>query len=109
MLPILGLLMFVSYIVEGVFHRPAGSLIHLVSLVACVSFVGEFIRSRAVAIKNRKEDQLTDVLPATRQANRSLDSELAHSKQGNAVPSTKAASALAQGASNSTAMPVVRC
>jgi hypothetical protein len=49
MLPILGILMLVSYVLDAAALRPPGSIIHLFSTLSCISFVAEFFRSRAVA------------------------------------------------------------
>jgi hypothetical protein len=109
MLPILGLLMFISYVLEGFFHRPTGSLFHLVSLIACVSFIGEFVRSRVVAFKNRERGEVADAISATNGATRSLDSELARPMKCQAAPRLSSADILAQSATSSSAARVVRC
>jgi len=49
MLRILGMLMLVSYLLDTAAHRPSGSIVHLLSMLSCISFVAEFFRSRALA------------------------------------------------------------
>ena len=49
MLPILGLLMLLLWLLDTSLQHPAGSVVHLLSILACLSFVGEFFRRRAIA------------------------------------------------------------
>jgi uncharacterized protein DUF5670 len=50
MLAILGILMLLLWFFHSASHVPAGSLIHLLLILACVSFVAEFLRTRTAAL-----------------------------------------------------------
>jgi hypothetical protein len=54
-MPILGILMLVSYLLDTAALRPPGSIIHLFSTLSCISFVAEFFRSRALAFLGLSE------------------------------------------------------
>jgi hypothetical protein len=58
MLPIFGILVFVLYLLDGAAHRPAGSTIHFFSILACISFIGEFFRSRALVLWEHRKSSI---------------------------------------------------
>jgi hypothetical protein len=63
MLTIFGILMLVLWLLDNAFHRPSGSGIHLLAMVASVCFVAEFVRSRAVAFRENREPQQSKTAP----------------------------------------------
>lgn len=64
MLPIFGILVFVLYLLNSAVHRPAGATIHFFSILACISFIGEFLRSRALVLwEHRKSSAPQTVIP----------------------------------------------
>jgi len=79
MLPILGILMFLLWLLDTAFDHPAGSVVHLLAILACLSFVGEFFRRRAVAFLQRQNSRPypSQAEPAkpSEVAPRALDSE----------------------------------
>jgi hypothetical protein len=66
--------MFGLWLLEGVSHRPLASWVHLVSIVACISFVAEFVRSRVVAARESREREVSEVVPIVGDAARPLTS-----------------------------------
>ena len=63
MLKILGVVMLVFWLIESASHRPLASWVHLLSIVACISFVAEFVRSRAVAAWESREGEFSEAAP----------------------------------------------
>jgi hypothetical protein len=74
MLTILGIVMFVFWLFDSASHRPAGSWIHLLSTIACISFVAEFVRSRVVAAWENRGRQGSKALAGVDEAARPLPS-----------------------------------
>jgi|SRR6266852_3305247 len=74
MLKILGVVMFALWLLEGASRRPLASWVHLLSIVACISFVAEFIRSRVVAARDSREQELFEAAPIVSEAPRPLAS-----------------------------------
>jgi hypothetical protein len=74
MLKILGVVVFGLWLLEGASHHPLASWVHLLSIVACISFVAEFVRSRAVAAHNGREEELPEAAPIVSEAPRPLAS-----------------------------------
>jgi hypothetical protein len=74
MLKILGVVVFGLWLLEGASHHPLASWVHLLSIVACISFVAEFVRSRAVAAHNSREEELPEAAPIVSEAPRPLAS-----------------------------------
>jgi hypothetical protein len=64
MLIIFGFMMFALWLLDSASHRPAGSVIHLLSILACISFVAEFVRSRAVALWDSRDHQQSEAVAA---------------------------------------------
>ncbi len=80
MLPILGMLMLVLWLLNGAFHPPAGSVVHVSLILACVLFVTEFIRSRAAALMARGNHEPSQVVAAPQKVPHPLASESSPSK-----------------------------
>jgi hypothetical protein len=74
MLKILGVVMFGFWLLEGASHRPLASWVHLLSTVACISFVAEFVRSRAVASWSSRDQELSEAAPVVSEGPRPLAS-----------------------------------
>jgi hypothetical protein len=74
MLKILGVVMFLLWFLESASHRPLGSWVHLLSIVACISFVAEFVRSRAVAGWENREGASSEAAPIVNEVPPSLAS-----------------------------------
>jgi hypothetical protein len=66
--------MFLLWFLESASHRPLGSWVHLLSIVACISFVAEFVRSRAVAVWESRHPESSEPAPAVNEAPPSLAS-----------------------------------
>jgi hypothetical protein len=86
MLPILGVLMFTLWLLDNASHRPAGSLIHLSSTLACIAFVAEFVRSRVSAIRESWAERQAEMVPTTTQAPRTLGSGLGRPSKCESLP-----------------------
>jgi hypothetical protein len=72
MLKIIGLVMFVLWLLESASHRPLGSWVHLLSTLACISFVAEFVRSRVATAWGKREQELSEASPNVSDASGSL-------------------------------------
>ena len=73
MLRVLGVLMFVLWLVDNATQRPAGSLIHFSSSMACIAFVAEFVRSRVVTFQQSRAEK--ELASAVKKAPSSLRSK----------------------------------
>ena len=74
MLKILAVVMFALWLLEGASHRPLASWVHLLSIMACISFVAEFVRSRVVAARENREEEKSEAAPIVGEAPRPLAS-----------------------------------
>jgi hypothetical protein len=80
MLAILGILMLLLWFFHNASHVPAGSLVHLLLILACVSFVAEFVRSRTAALWEHWADQPSRAALAIKAVRRSFRSQSSLSK-----------------------------
>jgi hypothetical protein len=55
--------MLLLWFLESASHRPLASWVHLLSIVACISFVAEFVRSRVVAGWESREGASSEPAP----------------------------------------------
>lgn len=74
MLKKLGVVMLALWLLESASHRPLPSWVHLLSIMACISFVAEFVRSRVVAARGSREQGLPEAAPVVSEAPRPLTS-----------------------------------
>jgi hypothetical protein len=86
MLPILGVLMFVLWLLDNASQRPAGSLIHLSSTTACIAFVAEFVRSRVAAFRDSVAARQPKVTSAVNEQPRPLGSGLGRANKCESLP-----------------------
>jgi hypothetical protein len=67
--------MLVLYLLDTAAHRPPGSVLHLLSILSCMSFLAEFLRSRALALWEWRESNVgllpLNSSPANRETARS--------------------------------------
>jgi hypothetical protein len=64
MLTKFGIVMVALWLLDTASHRPAGSWIHLLSILACISFVAEFVRSRTLTFWNSRDHEQSEAVSA---------------------------------------------
>jgi hypothetical protein len=75
MLLILGLLMFVLWLVDNAAQHPATSVIHFCSSMACLAFVAEFLRTRVTAFQQSHAQRQSELPRTAKKAPSSLASK----------------------------------